>query len=328
MRAKEIMDLAEKIQEIKNDHSKVHHVSPCELVNYFGYQRRSWRNAQQIYDFLNANELELSADFYNEWFYSSIELRHKKVATTKVPEDPIKRVQFMQAANNKPIYVDKNAPLIHAITLMQQNDYSQLPVVSSNERNLCGYISWATIGAARQKKKDSELVKDYMDENVCSISKNMSLLDAINITAKNEFVVVIDDDKTMQGIITTADIASEFLSITQSEAFILLGQIERQIRIILRNGEILLEDIKKVCQEEEREVKSIDDLTFGEYLRLIENDKNWQKLGLNTDRKDFIAALNEVRKIRNDVMHFDPDGIDSCAVSTLRNVARYLTVII
>jgi predicted transcriptional regulator len=322
------MDLAEKIQEIKNDHSKVHHVSPCELVNYFGYQRRSWRNAQQIYDFLNANELELGADFYNEWFYSSIELRHKKVATTKVPEDPIKRVQFMQAANNKPIYVDKNASLIHAITLMQQNDYSQLPVVSSNERNLCGYISWATIGAAKQRGELSDIVKDYMEEHVCSISKDMPLLEAINITAQNEFVIVLNEDKTMRGIITTADVASEFLTITQSESFILLGQIERQIRIILRNGEILLEDVKSVCKEDEREVMSIDDLNFGEYLRLLENDKNWKKLKLNTDRKDFIEALDKVRQIRNDVMHFDPDGIDSCAVSTLRNVAKYLTVII
>ena len=322
------MDLAEKIQEIKNDHSKVHHVSPCELVNYFGYQRRSWRNAQQIYDFLNANELELGADFYNEWFYSSIELRHKKVATTKVPEDPIKRVQFMQAANNKPIYVDKNASLIHAITLMQQNDYSQLPVVSSNERNLCGYISWATIGAAKQRGELSDIVKDYMEEHVCCISKDMPLLEAINITAQNEFVIVLNEDKTMRGIITTADVASEFLTITQSESFILLGQIERQIRIILRNGEILLEDVKSVCKEDEREIMSIDDLNFGEYLRLLESDKNWKKLKLNTDRKDFITALDKVRQIRNDVMHFDPDGIDSCAVSTLRNVAKYLTVII
>lgn len=322
------MDLAEKIQEIKNDHSKVHHVSPCELVNYFGYRKRSWRNTQQIYDFLNANELELGADFYNEWFYSSIELRHKKVATTKVPEDPIKRVQFMQAANNKPIYVDKNDSLIHAITLMQQNDYSQLPVVSSNERNLCGYISWATIGAAKQRGETSDIVKDFMEEHVCSISKDMPLLEAINITAQNEFVIVLNGDKTMRGIITTADVASEFLTITQSESFILLGQIERQIRIILRNGEILLEDVKSVCKEDEREIMSIDDLNFGEYLRLLENDKNWKKLKLNTDRKDFISALDKVRQIRNDVMHFDPDGIDSSAVNTLRNIAKYLTVII
>ena len=323
------MDLAEKIQEIKNDHSKVHHVSPCELVNYFGYRKRSWRNTQQIYDFLNENELELGADFYNEWFYSSIELRHKKVATTKVPEDPIKRVQFMQAANNKPIYVDKNDSLIHAITLMQQNNYSQLPVVSSNERNLCGYISWATIGTAKQRGETSVIVKDFMDERVCYISKDMPLLEAINITAQNEFVIVLNEDKTMRGIITTADVASEFLTITQSESFILLGQIERQIRIILRNGEILLEDVKSVCKEDEkREIMSIDDLNFGEYLRLLENDKNWKKLKLNTDRKDFIEALDKVRQIRNDVMHFDPDGIDSCAVNTLRNIAKYLTVII
>lgn len=318
------MDLREKIDAIKKDHKQTFTVTPCELVNYFGYQRRSWRNAQQIYDFLAKNELELSADFYNEWFYNPIQLKHKAVATTKVPQDPIKRVHFMNAANNKPIYVDKNASLMHAITLMQQNGYSQLPVVSSNERNLFGFISWTTIGNARQRGVNSDLVKDYTSEHITSISKDMPLLDAINIIAKDKFVVVLNEDKSLQGIITTADIVSEFLAITQSEAFILLGQIERQIRIILRNGEILLEDIKSVCQEEDRDVQTIDDLTFGEYQRLIENDKIWGKLKLNTDHKDFITALDKVRQIRNDVMHFDPDGIDTGAIVVLRKVARYL----
>lgn len=322
------MDLREKIDAIKKDHKQTFYVTPCELVNYFGYQRRSWRNAKQIYDFLAQNELELSADFYNEWFYNPIQLRHKAVATTKVPQDPIKRVHFMQAANNKPIFVDKTASLMHAITLMQQNDYSQLPVVSSNERNLCGYIFWATIGAARQKGETSDIVKDYMSDRITSIPKEMPMLEAIKIVAREEFVVVLNEDKTLQGIVTTADVASEFLDITQSEAFVLLGQIERQMRIILQNGEILLEDIKSVCQEEGREVKSIDDLTFGEYQRLIENDKNWSKLKLNTDRKDFLAALEKVHQTRNDVMHFDPDGIDTKAIVTLRNIATYLTAII
>lgn len=94
---------------------------------------------------------------------------------------------------------------------------------------------------------------------------------------------------------------------------------QRQMRIILQNGEILLEDVKSVCQEEGREVTSIDDLTFGEYQRLIENDKNWSKLKLHTDRKDFLSAVEKVHQIRNDVMHFDPDGIDSQAIVTLQN---------
>ena len=48
----------------------------------------------------------------------------------------------------------------------------------------------------------------------------------------------------------------------------------------------------------------------------------------DVDNKDFLAALEKVHQTRNDVMHFDPDGIDTKAIVTLRNIATYLTAII
>lgn len=56
------------------------------------------------------------------------------------------------------------------------------------------------------------------------------LLDAIKIIYQHDFAVVVQEDKTLCGIITTADISSQFLSIT--EPFILLEEIENQIRIL------------------------------------------------------------------------------------------------
>ena len=50
----------------------------------------------------------------------------------------------------------------------------------------------------------------------------------------------------------------------------------------------LLEEIKKVCMESERKVEFIDDLTFGDYLKMMENAENWDKLGLPCDKKLFI----------------------------------------
>ncbi|MBX3269761.1 MAG: hypothetical protein KF729_05850 [Sandaracinaceae bacterium] len=35
----------------------------------------------------------------------------------------------------------------------------------------------------------------------------------------------------------------------------------------------------------------------------------WRKVGLPLDRATFVRELDEVRQIRNDVMHFDPDGL-------------------
>jgi hypothetical protein len=71
-------------------------------------------------------------------------------------------------------------------------------------------------------------------------------------------------------------------------------------------------------------VEAISDLSFGEYLRLLEKDDRWAKLGLSLDRKTFCNNLDEVRKIRNDVMHFDPDGVPTSDLEKLRDFARFL----
>ena len=68
----------------------------------------------------------------------------------------------------------------------------------------------------------------------------------------------------------------------------------------------------------------MDDLTFGSYVRIAENPENWERLDLNLDRKAFIGRLDEVREIRNAVMHFDPDGLTPEQVETLKLFAEFL----
>jgi hypothetical protein len=60
------------------------------------------------------------------------------------------------------------------------------------------------------------------------------------------------------------------------------------------------------------------DLTFGEYIRLMEDGENWKAIAINLDREVFLKGLQEVRRIRNDVMHFDPDGPSVADLSELR----------
>ena len=84
-----------------------------------------------------------------------------------------------------------------------------------------------------------------------------------------------------------------------------------------------------MCQEKERKPESIDDLTFGEYIALIENPKQWERIGLKSvDRTLFVQSLNEVREIRNDIMHFDPEGIDESSKEKLKSVGDYLTKLV
>lgn len=320
------MDLNQKIEAVKQGTLKEATVTPCELVNSFGYSRRSWRVVEMIINHLAENELELSDDLYHAWFYATLILRHKEVATTQNTASPIKRVLSLKAAGKKPLSVSRDSDLSHAITLMQQNDYSQLPVVSGGQedRNLCGYISWKTIGLGLWHDITGKKVRDFMSTDVVAIPRDMPLLDAIHTIAEQGFVIVLNADKTFSGIVTSSDIAKEFFSITQAEAFLLLEQIELQIRMLLDRAGLLVEDLRYICADEKRKVNCFDDLTFGEYQKIIETPKYWNKINIKCNHSDFIKLINDVREIRNDVMHFEPDGIGD-KMQTLRNMARYLS---
>ena len=220
-----------------------------------------------------------------------------------------------------PITVCNNDKIEKAITLMLLNDYSQLPVMNG-PRKIVGHISWQTIGEAVFKGIESDIVKDYTSQNIKTFQKNTPLLQSIQEIYKNNFIVVTEADGSPCGIVTTTDISSQFLIWT--EPFVMLEQIENLIRHIL-DDKILLEDLKNVCQETDRDIESIDDLTFGEYISIFENTKYWEKINLTTiDKTLFVKSLHEVREIRNDIMHFDPEGIEEESCTKLKNILDFL----
>ena len=111
----------------------------------------------------------------------------------------------------------------------------------------------------------------------------------------------------------------------QTEPFLLLSEIENQLRRLI-NGHFSAKELKdaKNSGDEKREVHSVTDLTFGECTRLLEKPEHWQRLGVGLDRKTFVTQLSEVREIRNDVMHFHPDGLSADELQRLKDVRRLL----
>jgi len=63
---------------------------------------------------------------------------------------------------------------------------------------------------------------------------------------------------------------------------------------------------------------------MGDYQRVLENRERWQKLGWPLDRVTFIKRLDELRIIRNNVMHFNPEPVPPSAVNKLRSILRLL----
>ena len=130
-------------------------------------------------------------------------------------------------------------------------------------------------------------------------------------------------DNSITGIVTATDLSIMFRE--QTEPFLLLSEIENQLRRLI-NGHFSPEELENAKDpvDEDREVNGVTDLTFGECTRLLERPEYWQRISVGLDRKTFVTQLIEVREIRNDVMHFDPDGLSAGDLQQLKDVRRLL----
>jgi CBS domain-containing protein len=314
-------EFLELVKEIK-DNDKEFEITPRELLNFFGCEKRTSGNVAYINRFLDENQLETEPNFVNCWIDGNIIIKHKKKATTKNGIDPIQRIKILPSSNKEPLYISKDSTLKEAITIMMMHNYSQLPVMNG-PRNVVGYVSWETIGYALTNGQNSPEIKYYTNSDVTKLSYETPLLDAISTIIEKGFVLVFKQDNTISGILTIADISAQFLSVT--EPFILLEQIENHIRQIL-DKKFLVTDLKEFCKigEIERDIEFIDDLNFGDYILIVGKPENWEKLNLSIERIPFIKQLDKIRQIRNDVMHFDPEGITKEQKEDLIKMSKFL----
>jgi hypothetical protein len=110
-----------------------------------------------------------------------------------------------------------------------------------------------------------------------------------------------------------------------AEPFLLIGEIENQVRKLI-HGKFSAEELQDARKENDpdRVIDGVAGLTFGDYVHLVENEDWWTKLMLKIDRAEFVKRLDHVRKIRNDVMHFDPDGLSDDDITSLRDFSIFL----
>ena len=170
--------------------------------------------------------------------------------------------------------------------------------------------------------KNCNLVRDCM-EPAKIVSIEDSFFSAITMIAEYDYVLVRSPDNKVCGIITASDFNDQFRKL--AEPFLLVGEIENGVRKIL-HGRFSAAELKraKSPKGDPRTIGGISDLTFGEYIRLIQFEEHWKKLDIAIDRVEFVFGLERVRDIRNDVMHFDPDGLEDPDLDFLRAFALFL----
>jgi CBS domain-containing protein len=242
-------------------------------------------------------------------------------AELQIYADPTYRIGRLASANRVPVSVRPDISVVEATTIMLQNDFSQLPVMTS-EREIKGMFSWKSIGQRLTLGKSCKIVREAIDPHY-EVRSDESLFFAVALVAEHEFVLVRGSDKRICGIVTTTDLAIQFQQL--GEPFLLLGEIENHVRSFLA-GKFSREELDTLRDpgDASRPIEDVNDLGFGDYLRLLQEPSRWERIRLGLDRKCFIKELDEVRQIRNDVMHFDPDGIGENDLAALRKFVLFL----
>jgi len=238
------------------------------------------------------------------------------------PIDPTFRIGSLPAANKPLVTVGQDDDLKKALTRMLQFDFSQLPIMHG-EREVKGMISWKSI-ASRQAIGGNCCKVQHCREDAQVVDANGTLFDAIPTIVKHGYVLVRNlQDRRITGIVTASDLSLQFQQL--AEPFLLLREIELHIRELLQ-GKISAENLQSLGTNEAAgpAPKSISDLSFGGYIRLLQKPEVWDKLSLNIDQSSLTAQLEDVRQIRNDVMHFDPDPMTQKQLDVLKNAAKFM----
>ena len=325
----------------------VNMVSTRTFLEWFGVQRRGAYIVQNIREQLLAAELRTVPDFEAAWLDGmmnfelltqmepeisqpdggvSLDAGEGEVSASAQPSswisrDATYRVSKLQAANTSIVSIKPEGTLAQAVTLLLSGDFSQLPVMTS-PREVKGVITWKSIGSRLGFGKSITCARDAMESHH-EVRSDSSIFDAIPLIVNKDYVLVRAEQNEISGIITASDLSLQFRSLT--EPFLLLSEIENLVRNMI--GLHFSRAEMNAARDPDSgagEIATVSNMTFGEYIRLLQNPERWSRLGLSIDRAIFCASLDRIRKIRNDVMHFDPDGITSDDLSRLRGFAHFL----
>ena len=235
-------------------------------------------------------------------------------------KDPVLRIGSLKSENSKLVTVSPTDTISHAVTLMMSNDYSQLPVLTSS-RDVKGVISWKTIGEGLASGVEGKEVRHFMTSpNI--VSHDAAFFQTIPSIINFEYVLIRASDNTLSSIVTTTDLSSQFLQMT--EPFLILSEIENHVRILLQSwANLTKEKVGQVCSLPES-YSGVYDLSFGDYVRILQSALVPDPFPLNIDRKEFCRIIDDVRETRNEVMHFSADPTPPEAIQRLRKVSDYL----
>ena len=226
----------------------------------------------------------------------------------------------------KVVTVQPQQPIGVAIERMVAGEYSQLPVVDSFGR-LNGVITWESIAHAQFRHRP-ELVAEAMLTNPHSCKESEELFARIDDIQRRGFLIVVDGENVVAGILTAADLSGELRNRVQP--FTVLEEIERRLRRAV--SRLSIDELRDSFPEGDsrgKKITSAHDLTLGNYGYVLNDDERWAKLRWPYERADMVDRLRKVATYRNAIAHWDIDapGQGSDELTHAKQVLRLLKVI-
>lgn len=233
-----------------------------------------------------------------------------------------------------PLSVSKKTSVREALTLMVENDYSQLPVINE-QGDLIGIISESSItntyfhiGATLSLL---DLTVDHCMVLAKTISPESDIFEALNLL-ENVYAVVVVENLKPKGILTDYDTTHFFRDL--SEGLVIVEDIEvtlrQYIEAVFPNERsmdaALMRAFKENKKDPSRPAKEYQELSFGEHIQLIITEHNWEKFEPYFAPKElFKKLMDQVGSIRNQLAHFR-GKIESIQLNVLVKARDWLSV--
>lgn len=226
------------------------------------------------------------------------------------------------------IDVGPEMTVAEAVRLMQEHNYSQLPVVAGQA--VLGVFSFRSLTVkllemGRISEHFGDLpVDEFMEQfRFAQLSDNW---ESIVIHLDEDDGVLVGHRDQLEGILTPMDVLSYLRDI--ANPFVLLAEIELSLRRIV--GACVNDEGLRTCAQQcltgkyspDEMPTKLSEMTFNDYVQIIGDGRNWPHFEAvfgagagDWQRKRTAERLKEVRDLRNDVFHFKrrllPDDIQT-----------------
>jgi CBS domain-containing protein len=237
-------------------------------------------------------------------------------------------------------------PIAKALGLMAEHDYSQLPIVNDDGRALGEAVTHASILRAVNNFKalpDKLTVRDAKIR-ARKVRFDFDLLEVLDDIEADNFVLVVDGDERLKGIVTTCDTTAYFrrfaedmmlvqdietsirdaisalydeksradvIQRTTDKAALLSKEFRQALNVYLSKLNLLAKGIDKAVFEEaftkftvNRTIKSFENLSFHDIQVIFLDHRDCPKLSTSKDVSEVRILLEAVRNTRNKLAHF------------------------